>query len=85
VPIVATSSGLMAIVLTGTPEPYRGRMASTHAGVFAVLQAAGLLVEPVGLLAVLNGQAAVVAVAALVARRRLAFSPVSSSGVGIML
>jgi predicted MFS family arabinose efflux permease len=77
VPIVATSSGLTAIVLTATPEPFRGRVASTHAGAFGVLQAAGmllagLLVEPVGLLPVLNGQAAVVAVAALVAWRTLA-------------
>lgn len=77
VPIVATSSGLTALMLTATPAEFRGRVASTHAGAFGVLQAAGmllagLLVEPVGLLPVLNGQAAVVLLAALVAWRTLA-------------
>ena len=79
-PIVATSAGLTAVLLTSTPDRFRGRVAATHAGVFGVLQAAGMLlagvlVEPVGLLAVLNAQAAVVAVAALVAWRTLRPSP----------
>ena len=73
-PIVATSSGLIAVVLGSTPDRFRGRVVSTHAGVFGILQAvgmllAGLLAEPVGLLPLLNAQAAVAGVAGLVAVR----------------
>jgi len=72
VPGIVVLSGLMSVLLSATPDAFRGRVASTHAGVFGVLQAAGmllagLLVEPIGLLPVLNAQVAVLAVAAVMA------------------
>ena len=80
IPGIVILSGLTAVMLTATPEAYRGRVASTHAGVFGVLQAAGmllagLLVEPVGLLPLLNAQVVVLAVAAAVAAVMLRSAP----------
>jgi MFS family permease len=71
-PAIVIMSGLTSVLLSATPEDFRGRVVSTHAGVFAVLQAAGmllagLLVEPVGLLPLLNAQVAVLALGAVVA------------------
>jgi len=79
-PGIVIVSGVTAVMLTATPEPYRGRVASTHAGVFGVLQAAGmllagLLVEPVGLLPLLNAQAVVLAAGAAVAAVLLRSAP----------
>ena len=68
-PASSILSGLTAVhAHRARRTAFRGRVASTHAGVFGVLQAAGmllagLLVEPVGLLPLLNAQAAVLAVA----------------------
>jgi MFS family permease len=71
-PGIVILSGLTSVVLSASPEAFRGRVVSTHAGVFGVLQAAGmllagLLVEPVGLLPVLNAQVAVLAAGAVMA------------------
>ena len=79
-PAIVIVSGVTSVTLTATPEAYRGRVASTHAGVFGVLQAAGmllagLLVEPVGLLPLLNAQVAVLAAGAVVAAVLLRSAP----------
>jgi len=79
-PGIVVMSGLMSVLLSATPENFRGRVASTHAGVFGVLQVAGmllagLLVEPVGLLPVLNAQVAVLAAGAAVGAWLLRSAP----------
>jgi len=75
-PIVATAAGLTTIMLDSTPDRFRGRVASTHTGAFAAVQAvgmllAGVLVEPIRLLPLLNAQAGIAAVAAVLAVRVL--------------
>ena len=79
-PGIVVMSGLTSVLLSATPEEFRGRVASTHAGVFGVLQAAGmllagLLVEPVGLLPLLNAQVVVLATGAAVGAVLLRSAP----------
>jgi Na+/melibiose symporter-like transporter len=63
VPAVAMLTGLTALVQTETPDAYLGRVLATYLGTFNGLQAlgmllAGLLGDALGVVAVLNGQAA---------------------------
>jgi MFS family permease len=80
VPGIALATGLAAFVQTNAPDAFRGRVFSAYFTVGDGFQAigmllAGLLAGPVGLLPVLNGQAALYLLAgllavALLARRR---------------
>lgn len=84
-PGIVVMSALMSVLLSATPDAFRGRVTSTHAGVFGVLQAAGmllagLLVEPVGLLPLLNAQVAVLAAGAVVAVLLLRSAPAPAPG-----
>jgi len=82
-PAVAMLSGLTALVQTETPDAYLGRVLATYLGTFNGLQAvgmllAGLLGDALGVVQVLNGQAALYLLAGVVAlltlgrRRRIA-------------
>jgi Na+/melibiose symporter-like transporter len=72
IPAVAMLTGLSALVQTETPDAYLGRVFATYLGTFNGLQAlgmlaAGLLGDALGVVAVLNGQAAVYLLAGAVA------------------
>jgi len=82
-PAVAMLSGLTALVQTETLDAYLGRVLATYLGTFNGLQAvgmllAGLLGDALGVVQVLNGQAALYLLAGVVAlltlgrRRRIA-------------
>jgi predicted MFS family arabinose efflux permease len=77
VPGIASVAGLTSLIQTLTPDRYRARVISAHVAVFGALQAlgmlvAGLLSDTVGLLVLLNAQAALYVLAGLVALRMLA-------------
>jgi MFS family permease len=83
-PAVAMLAGLTALVQSETPDAYLGRVLATYLGTFNGLQAvgmllAGLLGDAVGVVQVLNGQAAVYLLAGVVAvlalRRRRQEAP----------
>jgi MFS family permease len=92
VPGIASLTGLASFVQANTPDRYRGRVFSAYFSVSDGFQAlgmllAGLLADPVGLLPVLNAQAALYLLAGLLAlallgrpraRRRPAMEPVSA-------
>jgi MFS family permease len=71
-PIAAGDAGLVTVALAATPDEYRGRMISTVMTTGAAAQAvgtllAGVLVDPVGLLPLLEAHAGIAALAGLVA------------------
>jgi MFS family permease len=72
VPAVAMLTGLTALIQTDTPDAYLGRVFATFLGTYNGLQAlgmllAGLLGDALGVVAVLNGQAAIYLVAGALA------------------
>jgi MFS family permease len=72
VPAIAMTSGLIALVQTGIADRYLGRVFGTFMTTFNGLQApgmllGGLLADPVGVVPVLNGQAALYLLCGLVA------------------
>lgn len=72
VPAVAMLTALTALVQTATPDAYLGRVFATFLGTFNGLQAlgmllAGLLGDALGVVTVLNGQAATYLLAGMVA------------------
>jgi MFS family permease len=72
IPGIASLTGLAAFVQATTPDRFRGRIFSAYFTVSDGFQAlgmllAGLLADPVGLLPVLNGQAALYLLAGLLA------------------
>lgn len=72
IPGIAGSTGLASFVQANTPGQFRGRVFSAYFSVSDGFQAlgmllAGLLADPVGLLPVLNGQAALYLLAGLLA------------------
>lgn len=75
-PVSAAAAGLTTVLLAATPEEFRGRVISTALVGGAAAQGlgtllAGVLVDPVGLLPLLEAHAALGAVAGLVALRTL--------------
>jgi MFS family permease len=75
-PISAAGAGVTTVLLAAVPEDFRGRVISTALVAGAVAQGAGtllagVLVDPVGLLPLLEAHAALGAVAGLVAFRTL--------------
>jgi MFS family permease len=93
VPAVAMLTGLTALVQTETPDAYLGRVFATYFGTYNGLQAlgmllAGLLGDALGVVAVLNGQAALYLFAGAVAllalgRRPRAAAAATPAPVGI--
>jgi MFS family permease len=93
VPAVAMLTGLTALVQTETPDAYLGRVFATYFGTYNGLQAlgmllAGLLGDALGVVAVLNGQAALYLFAGAVAllalgRRPQAAAAATPAPVGI--
>jgi MFS family permease len=93
VPAVAMLTGLTALVQTETPDAYLGRVFATYFGTYNGLQAlgmllAGLLGDALGVVAVLNGQAALYLSAGAVAllalgRRPRAAAAATPAPVGI--
>ena len=89
-PIAAAAAGLTTVLLAATPEEFRGRVISAALVGGAVAQGAGtllagVLVDPVGLLPLLEVHAALGAVAGLVALRTLgtpARRPVADQDTG---
>jgi MFS family permease len=89
-PVAAGTAGLTAVLLAAAPEEFRGRVVSTALVAGAAAQAvgtlaAGVLVDPVGLLPLLQVHAALGAVAGLVALRTLrtpAGRPVAAEHAG---
>jgi MFS family permease len=80
VPAVAMLTGLTALVQTETPDAYLGRVFATYLGTYNGLQAlgmllAGLLGDALGVVAVLNGQAALYLLAGAVALLALGRRP----------
>jgi MFS family permease len=80
VPAVAMLTGLTALVQTETPDAYLGRVFATYFGTYNGLQAlgmllAGLLGDALGVVAVLNGQAALYLFAGAVALLALGRRP----------
>ncbi len=77
IPGIVSLTGLAAFVQTNTPDQFLGRIFSAYFTVSDGFQAlgmllAGLLADPVGLLPVLNGQAALYLLAGLLALAALA-------------
>ncbi len=71
-PIAAGDAGMVTVALAATPDEYRGRMISTVSTTGAAAQGigtllAGLLVDPVGLLPLLDAHAGIGALAGVVA------------------
>jgi len=72
IPGIAAVTGLASLVQANTPDQFRGRIFSAYFTVSDGFQAlgmllAGLLADPIGLLPVLNGQAALYLLAGLLA------------------
>jgi Na+/melibiose symporter-like transporter len=85
VPAVAMLTGLTALVQADTPDAYLGRVFATFLGTYNGLQAlgvllAGVLGDVLGVVAVLNGQAAIYLLAGALALLALGRRPRGAAG-----